>query len=1563
MANEYNRSSSAHLVVGNQSANSSKNLVRVNSVATLNQIYQHQNSIPVRNRILNTTKSLYNSVDNSETDIPAGHLEAGPILLPAGGTSAQRYLNPDLQFVRQELSNSSNYQAPQAQMAVGSYEAMPSAQIISQQLAAQINPTAGGFAQQHLMGAPVAAVASYRYHVNPQPIQQQQQQQPQNRPSSVSPIKIINVARRNKKTGQPSSREAASPYNSAALPSSGQIRVGSAGSWHRQQRAGRNAATTGTTSGDYSSSRNTWSSDSSSSCSSSHGASPLRDQSYSAAQMRAAGGRPDKSGLEVASLSRSPSPARKMVQAQAPLVAVKSQLVDSNAGCATLVDPIVSAANSTSPSHQASFSGASPHRTILPPISQAQQQSNPAAFYNYGQQPVVNVKRHRKLPQIPTDKKSMAAKSALSVDVHDYGQAHSGARNPTHKSLSSSSSASSTGVPITSSNLKQNGGLHHPLQHQMTMGGALARQQQQSHHLPGEPLRVLSFPMPAQEPQVGSDQRTPLSRASTLIDPPPDRSAGVDSVGGAAQLPAGSVPGSRTGGRQTLAALVANDRHHSASSGSADTASPRSPIGLGATGRGVSVHANTPVAKLSSSSSSSNSPANANNRPPPPPTTTHSQLASSDYLSSGHKCAFTFEQDFRADQTAIYEPSLAFGQQQQPPPASPSQHTSDWQTIQTANKPVHLLSCMEQQAQSADKLHLSSPGSSGSGSRAAGRGRRLSSCGSGLRANFLMNKQQAINEFTPPRSLESSNSRGSSEGQQQQQQHLSEVGEHTSGPTASTPNQWSARASLEPSGYEPVELAGREGRGPRNLPIVQVNLRRPSGTAGLPPRAASATEAYPGELSHGGELGGDLDRLHPVARSMTAMQSAAGGGGGPTVGLTPTSIGRRLAATLGGFTSALSLDIYHGSAVEPEPQFRPEPVSRQASGGSGQEPAERRARASLNLLEAGPRDRLPSNVSTSSMPPSAGGDEPGRTMRKFGAWAERIGAASALAGDQRLRSSGGELPVASGLRARSAGQLEAGEPASAARQRASLDRDSSGSLDSSSDSSNCPSSRSSKTVEARAARRAVNLRARRRLSSALRDNQASAGAAATNNNPPISAPGLSEELTLSARLMLAERSANELFRKVDLSPQLQSSNHSSNQSSNSGSQFVGGSSGARSNLTANKQQQQQQIDGQLSGTTTTGTGNAFFSHPNASARTGAPSAARSRGGEPAPSVVVQQDYQATTTCASGARKSPIMANASPARRSAEEEEEALILSATNTDCLDADEQADDLSLLLRSADNQQRLQRQQHQQNRRRQHLTNQSNSETSLAGGELAAAGSLATTTGQQPDAALKSGAKLILMAGNINGTSDGLAADRQNKSRLGAAESGQGGGAALGRRAAKVVRRAITLRSLVKTLSRSSGGVCEPAGPPSTSLAASPSRSQARPEAGYPHLVSVARADSARGQSSFTRPLSATGSTVRKLSGSLFGSGLPKTPRRALSALRAGGSREKAASQEDSPGQGSPVKRSLSLPRHDSLRPSSASSLRDASATIAASISDKRNNNSATGNNKRLDGMKSGK
>ena len=42
-------------------------------------------------------------------------------------------------------------------------------------------------------------------------------------------------------------------------------------------------------------------------------------------------------------------------------------------------------------------------------------------------------------------------------------------------------------------------------------------------------------------------------------------------------------------------------------------------------------------------------------------------------------------------------------------------------------------------------------------------GRRLSSCGLGLRANFLMNKQHAVSEFTPPRSLESSHSRGSSD--------------------------------------------------------------------------------------------------------------------------------------------------------------------------------------------------------------------------------------------------------------------------------------------------------------------------------------------------------------------------------------------------------------------------------------------------------------------------------------------------------------------------------------------------------------------------------------------------------------------------------------------------------------------------------------------------------------------------------------------------------------------------------------------------------------------------------
>lgn len=192
--------------------------------------------------------------------------------------------------------------------------------------------------------------------------------------------------------------------------------------------------------------------------------------------------------------------------------------------------------------------------------------------------------------------------------------------------------------------------------------------------------------------------------------------------------------------------------------------------------------------------------------------------------------------------------------------------------------------------------------------------------------------------------------------------------------------------------------------------------------------------------------------------------------------------------------------------------------------------------------------------------------------------------------------------------------------------------------------------------------------------------------------------------------------------------------------------------------------------------------------------------------------------------------------------------------------------------------------------------------------------------------------------------------------------------------------MRRAITLRSLVRTISgRSSGESGELASGPQFGSTAATSPNRVSPvksslydtQSTCPHLVSVARKDSARcaGQMGLdgARPdhapngFASVASTVRRLSSGLFGTGL-KAPRRAHSAARA--NCEKAASADEPPMDDEPIQRSLSLPRNDPVRQSSASSLRDASANIGATMADKCNNiNNNNNTNKRLDGMKSGK
>lgn len=270
---------------------------------------------------------------------------------------------------------------------------------------------------------------------------------------------------------------------------------------------------------------------------------------------------------------------------------------------------------------------------------------------------------------------------------------------------------------------------------------------------------------------------------------------------------------------------------------------------------------------------------------------------------------------------------------------------------------------------------------------------------------------------------------------------------------------------------------------------------------------------------------------------------------------------RRTAAQTPAMTNALSVDVCESRATNPPPTMAPpRPASERlevfppAALDCGQ-PLKR---ASTLIPAPSQRDRQPSNVSSSSVPaasrlsyclPAASGGvgaapEPGQTAigelqfvqqqqqrRKFGVWAERMAGASSGtgAGDRRARSAGQlEADSAAGrLRAASSSSSSCvscgASSASVATTVSSAD--SASSVVSSELSSSAASSDESAPRVIRAAR--DGRRSRRQPQGTQRRAERDDGQRMEQT---------ADRLTLDDRLRLAERSASELFRKVELSP-------------------------------------------------------------------------------------------------------------------------------------------------------------------------------------------------------------------------------------------------------------------------------------------------------------------------------------------------------------------------------------------------------------------------------------------
>lgn len=1000
---QYQTSSAAWLsVVGadqpEQVASKAVPLLRGNSVATLNQIYQHQNSIPVRSRLLNTAKSLQQSSTEQLEVESIGELQPG----------CPQPVSP--LFTGLQIKPSSPVPTDRSQSSFGPQSAPPL-------------------------------------------------------PSAISPallVQVINVGQRHRKNGPAGAgRQVQLQPGQAARPSSA----------NRPPKASW-----------------AWSSDSSS-CSSSHGVSPIRNpspihppqgvnqlsssSSSSQSQLaslrrspRAAGG--SSAALEVLlQHSRSPSPSRSPIASlsasqiaslsprQRRLLPDIGLAAQTNLKQGTQEAPVASSRFSSSSSSQMVTTPASASQAVLSVADSKQEEPSVMRVHQ----------RQRKLPQIPLAIQTQAGSAAptthpilpqrqTKMQVEGVIAAPLTARK--NKSLSSSSSASSNSFSAGSS-------LQQLSQNPTNSRSAVGQLHQQ--HLANQQLRVQSFPMPA---------------ASQPPSLPPNKSSLTDE-------------------KQGLNCL-----YSSSCSNSIETPSPRSPLirqtaGIPLTTQQQLIKGARPLSNAVGSSSSSSggasTPATANRSPP------SSVLNAVQSMTSPYRSYFTFDQP--------------------PPPLQASNApTCVSLTSSSASRQGSrtLLGQSEEPTRSDPQQQHQPRTSSANVEQGAVRGRRLSTCGSGLRANFLMNKQHAISEFTPPRSLESSASRsstdwlpvGTSPADLQQPpssagppslamnlQLCSQTKTSSSGTplldnctTANSMNQSSSSSSSAVlASAQPLrdQFCLRTDQAPYlSVSHQLLTQRRQSSTGsmlGLPPRAASATE------TSSNPDGQQQSGLTNIKLNPTALVGVRASFSQPAdrAGQTASS---RLAPGIG-ITNALSIDVYQGNE-QPSQQHQYSVNQLAAPNPNLALPHQRQS------LALPTRDRQPSNVSTVSMPAGnlvsatadlaaellsdqAGGDQ---ARRRFGAWAERIGGSSE---PQRRTCSAGRWRRA---------------------ETGSSDDDSYS--DTASHEGDSGSTGSANSV--------------------------SPPSSVSPCSSPVSgrATAAADQLTLDDRLRLAERSANELFRKVEV---------------------------------------------------------------------------------------------------------------------------------------------------------------------------------------------------------------------------------------------------------------------------------------------------------------------------------------------------------------------------------------------------------------------------------------------
>lgn len=1132
---------SGHLKVAGQATG--KNLIRGNSVATLNQIYQHHNSIPVRNRILNTAKSL----QHPSIDIPDQQTEQAKPAIGSIGTNSSSYLN-ERHLYQQPAPN--NNRPP----------------ILAQQ-------------QQLIQTATVISAGS-------------------------QPVQIINVARRHKKQSITDS-----PFGSGSMNSSPLLAGSYLAMQHQQECAPMRTGQ--------------WSSEEELSCSS-----PTNADLGNNAQ--------DVSPI-FSARRRSPQLTRNQ----------------------TLDVQSVATTRSTSPIRQQQLSAetsptnaSSPRRRILPRIDQAQapiyqsqrQQTvataTPAANVildntnnnTYEQQAAnsnplnraASFKRPRKLPQIPIQQSPQHQQQRnAAVTTVMAAQAPVGVQ--TKASLSSSSSGSSNS-PIQVANLN--------LINSQAAG-----------------LRQFSNTVSSTDRIV--QQTYPASLASNK--------------GQLVQQPIELPPG-------TMAAApveVNKIGFINSSSGSAETPSPRSPIVMQQmASRALPASAGfytssqqqqsvRPIQAKLSSSSSSNSPGSLNV-----------------VRTSGY---FTF------DQSAVAQ-------------------TANEQTNFICYSPGGSSSTATNQANS-NNMNLSvDAADQQQHHQYAGRGRRLSTCGSGLRANFLMNKQHAISEFTPPRSLESSTSRGSNDGwpslqqYQQNQQHAKQSSMTNQSSLDASPirnlihqnqqrlvtnlnhNQSSEallmrasssiaqsslsatpQASLVPASQQRSSSASnitnrnysqqqqQQAKALNSImnekfkSVSRLTNVRSNGALGLPPRAASATESGPSTQAGGSSLVPGSHYLQQAGK-ITSAASAIGLINQPTTTTTnflgsnqsqtnyvpstasaePASavqLSQRRLAPASGVTTAVSIDVYHvGDSMEAADPHEPgHSMDLSASNDFNNlqlltNPAKQQR---SSLVPPPQRDRQPSNVSTNSMPAAVGASNQQQhhnslmlansslassmqssyqggnssslsvgdaqrletaEKRKFGAWAERIANTSSktsawIQESSKKKSSGKELTKQSSeLTTTSSAENSSSSPDRSSSIDSRASSSSEASLTRLKDNNN-GNQLESATAQNNNKLNVFRVKQKRRKSVAARQLALAAAAAASSTSRPKSAApdcnlssttahhpkadnkgeqqqqNYSDQLTLCDRLKLAERSASKLFRKVEVAPQRQPAKKVSSQDS------------------------------------------------------------------------------------------------------------------------------------------------------------------------------------------------------------------------------------------------------------------------------------------------------------------------------------------------------------------------------------------------------------------------------